>query len=238
MELNPVILNQALGLMGNLVEDGDFMGKIKGILPEGTDTNFSMEDIQKKLSETDDVGKLIQDTIESLGLSSDQVDGLKKTFMEKATQGMGGGNGCGTGCNHTHHGPGRAPYKTSHHDTKESGMCLISSPTQEKKVVYVTSTGKLQERFITEQTKQKLIKEWLHMEGKEQEEPLCITCSCLSVANLKDEVIKVWYNPNRIGKNKKITRALGFTVGGEVVIENVTKGLETFDISKSLTYFL
>lgn len=234
MELNPAMLNQAMSLMKNLQKDGDFMEKIKGMLPEGIDpSTFSMEDIQKKLSETDNVGQLIQDAIESLGLSNEQVDGLKNTFMEKVMQG-----GCGTpGCNHQHHGPGRASYKPSHSDTKDRGMHTISSPEQEKKVVYITSTGKLQERFVNENTKQKLIKEWIHMDGKE-EDPLCITCSCLSVCNLKDEVIKVWYNPNRIGKNKKITRALGFTVGGEVVVENVTKGLEPFDLSKSLNYFL
>lgn len=49
-------------------------------------------------------------------------------------------------------------------------------------------------------------------------EPVEATCSRLALGPWEGKSIKVWYNPNAVGKNRLTSRVLGFTTGSEIII--------------------
>ena len=48
--------------------------------------------------------------------------------------------------------------------------------------------------------------------------PVELSCSRLALGPLAGKTIKVWYDPERLGKNRRASKILGFPVGGEIVI--------------------
>lgn len=50
------------------------------------------------------------------------------------------------------------------------------------------------------------------------EAPVELSCSRLAKGPLTGKSIKIWYDPNHPGKNKRTSRIIGFPVGGEMLI--------------------
>jgi hypothetical protein len=49
-------------------------------------------------------------------------------------------------------------------------------------------------------------------------EPVELSCSRLAQGPLAEKTIKVWYNPEATGKNRRASKIVGFSVGGEIII--------------------
>lgn len=50
------------------------------------------------------------------------------------------------------------------------------------------------------------------------EKPVELSCSRLAQGPLANKSIKIWYNPNHPGRNKRTSKIIGFPVGGSMLI--------------------
>lgn len=48
--------------------------------------------------------------------------------------------------------------------------------------------------------------------------PVELSCSRLAQGPLAGKTIKVWYDPEHVGKNRRASKIVGFSIGGEIVI--------------------
>ena len=49
-------------------------------------------------------------------------------------------------------------------------------------------------------------------------DPVELSCSRLAQGPLSGKTIKVWYNPEHTGKNRRATKIVGFPIGGEIIV--------------------
>ena len=66
--------------------------------------------------------------------------------------------------------------------------------------------------------------------------PVELSCSRLAVGPLTDKTIKIWCDPERKGKNKRLSKILGFPVGGEglIVVEDGDLDEKTFLVAENM----
>lgn len=87
------------------------------------------------------------------------------------------------------------------------------SNSKEKKVVFVTKSRTVKTRTIPEDSIESYISKILKVST-----PIQLSCSRLALGPLAGKTIKVWYDPEAKGKNRRSTKILGFPVGSELVI--------------------
>lgn len=108
---------------------------------------------------------------------------------------------------------------------ENKGLQADENDTSSKKIVCIGIGGKMKTRWVTNASKLAIIKSCIHCET-----PMELSCSRLSIGPLQSESIRLWYNPDRIGKNKKISKIVGFPISGEVVFENKIKDLDSKEL--------
>lgn len=84
-----------------------------------------------------------------------------------------------------------------------------------KKVILITVSRKIKVRNIPLNSVSQSAENILHTS-----EPVELSCSRLARGPLKDAIIKVWYNPNHPGVNRRASKIIGFNIGGEILIVN------------------
>jgi hypothetical protein len=62
--------------------------------------------------------------------------------------------------------------------------------------------------------------------------PVEMSCSRLACGPLADKVIKVWYNPDTTGKNRRTSKIVGFPIGSDVVIVAVDDNLTIAELER------
>lgn len=85
--------------------------------------------------------------------------------------------------------------------------------TSLKQVILITSSRQVRSRKISSENINDSVKSILKCVN-----PVELSCSRLSHGPLINKTLKVWYNPENMGKNKRASRIVGFPVGGEIVI--------------------
>jgi hypothetical protein len=105
---------------------------------------------------------------------------------------------------------------------ENKGLQPDENDTSTKKIVCIGISGKMKTRYVTHRNKLFIIKECIHCD-----DPMEIPCSRVCIGPLESNTIRLWYNPNRVGKNKKISKIVGFPICGEVVFEDKLNDLDT-----------
>jgi hypothetical protein len=59
--------------------------------------------------------------------------------------------------------------------------------------------------------------------------PLSIECTRLSIDVFKDKKLTIWYDKNKIGKNKRATKIAGFTIAGDIIISILDEDINESD---------
>lgn len=82
-----------------------------------------------------------------------------------------------------------------------------------KKVCYLKQTRKLIQRDLPISSIQSSAASMLKYKDVVE-----ISCSRLALGPLKGKTIKIWYNPDIKGNNRRATKIVGFPIGGEILI--------------------
>ena len=89
----------------------------------------------------------------------------------------------------------------------------LKTPTITKQVVLITTSRQARSRRLPLDNILPSVSNILKCS-----EPVELSCSRLAQGPLAGKTIKVWYNPENIGKNRRATKLVGFPVGGEIII--------------------
>lgn len=90
---------------------------------------------------------------------------------------------------------------------------LQSKSSSTKQIIIITNARKLKTRNISINSSTSSIAAILKIP-----DPVQLSCSRLATGSLSNKTINVWYNPNSPGKNKRLSKILGFDAGGEAII--------------------
>lgn len=82
-----------------------------------------------------------------------------------------------------------------------------------KQVILITKTRQLRVRKISPNSIQLSAANILHVPN-----PVELSCSRLAQGPLDGKVIKVWYDPDQRGVNRRARKIVGFPVGGDILI--------------------
>jgi hypothetical protein len=85
--------------------------------------------------------------------------------------------------------------------------------SDERKVVLITASRQLKAKSVPSGSIKEFVAHSVHTDN-----PVELSCSRLAVGPLEGKIIKLWYDPNRKGKNPRSTKIIGFPIAGEAVI--------------------
>lgn len=85
--------------------------------------------------------------------------------------------------------------------------------SNERKVVLITASRQLKVKTVPSGSIKEFVAHSTHTDN-----PVELSCSRLAVGPLEGKIIKLWYDPNRKGKNPRSTKIIGFPIAGEAVI--------------------
>lgn len=90
---------------------------------------------------------------------------------------------------------------------------LLGKVDNNKRVVLITSSRQLKGRMFSSTSFRESIAHAVHTLN-----PVELSCSRLAVGPLEGKTVKLWYNPERKGKNQRSSKIIGFPIAGEAVI--------------------
>lgn len=97
------------------------------------------------------------------------------------------------------------------------------STDAKQKILHITKSRQLKTREIIVNEIKTAAVGILHTES-----PVSSSCSRLAIGPLQGKEIKIWYDPNAIGKNRRATKIAGFPICGELIIV-----VDNFDLNES-----
>lgn len=122
------------------------------------------------------------------------------------------------------------PKKLQETFLEEKKKLLKATRANNKTVVLVTPGRQLKQKSVSPQVTQEVATSLLNAK-----ECVGVSCSRLSVGDLSEKTIKIWYDPTVASKNKLASQLVGFDVGGSLLIVCEEGDLKESDIQKLLS---
>jgi len=161
--------------------------------------------LEKVCKNPDDLNKLLHDSVDNITpdmlnnakkmLGTGQGEQLLKSLQQK-------------GINHNN-----LKSKLSAHNNAFKNILKPGNKSPTRKCVLITTNRQLKIRNLPIDDMSKYISTILKVDS-----PLSIECNRLSIDVFKDKKLTIWYDKNKIGKNKRATKIAGFTIAGDIII--------------------
>jgi len=169
-----------------------------------TNTNIASL-LEKVCKNPDDLNKLLLDSVDNI--TPDMLNNAKKML------GTGQGEQLLKSLQEKGINPNNLKSKLSAHNNAFKNILKPGNKSPTRKCVLITTNRQLKIRNLPIDDMSKYISTILKVDS-----PLSIECSRLSIDIFKDKKITIWYDKNKIGKNKRATKIAGFTIAGDIII--------------------
>ena len=93
------------------------------------------------------------------------------------------------------------------------GLKDINATSNTQIGLLITASRQVKQRWVPLDNVRLCISQNIHTDN-----PIEMACSRLSIGPWADKTIRLWYNPERKGNNKRASKLAGFGVGGEIFI--------------------
>ena len=169
-----------------------------------TNTNIASL-LEKVCKNPDDLNKLLLDSVDNI--TPDMLNNAKKML------GTGQGEQLLKSLQEKGINPNNLKSKLSAHNNAFKNILKPGNKSPTRKCILITTNRQLKIRNLPIDDMSKYISTILKVDS-----PLSIECSRLSIDIFKDKKITIWYDKNKIGKNKRATKIAGFTIAGDIII--------------------
>jgi len=161
--------------------------------------------LEKVCKNPDDLNKLLHDSVDNI--TPDMLNNAKKML------GTGQGEQLLKSLQQKGINPNNLKSKLSAHNNAFKNILKPGNKSPTRKCILITTNRQLKIRNLPIDDMSKYISTILKVDS-----PLSIECSRLSIDIFKDKKITIWYDKNKIGKNKRATKIAGFTIAGDIII--------------------
>ena len=161
--------------------------------------------LEKVCKNPDDLNKLLHDSVDNI--TPDMLNNAKKML------GTGQGEQLLKSLQQKGINPNNLKSKLSAHNNAFKNILKPGNKSPTRKCILITTNRQLKIRNLPIDDMSKYISTILKVDS-----PLSIECNRLSIDVFKDKKLTIWYDKNKIGKNKRATKIAGFTIAGDIII--------------------
>ena len=172
--------------------------------------------LEKVCKNPDDLNKLLHDSVDNI--TPDMLNNAKKML------GTGQGEQLLKSLQQKGINPNNLKSKLSAHNNAFKNILKPGNKSPTRKCVLITTNRQLKIRNLPIDDMSKYISTILKVNS-----PLSIECTRLSIDVFKDKKITIWYDKNKIGKNKRATKIAGFTIAGDIIISILDEDINESD---------
>jgi len=189
--------------------DENILSNDKSINENDLNTAFANTNISSLLEKVcknpDDLNKLLHDSVDNI--TPDMLNNAKKML------GTGQGEQLLKSLQQKGINPNNLKSKLSAHNNAFKNILKPGNKSPTRKCILITTNRQLKIRNLPIDDMSKYISTILKVDS-----PLSMECSRLSIDVFKDKKLTIWYDKNKIGKNKRATKIAGFTIAGDIII--------------------
>jgi len=172
--------------------------------------------LEKVCKNPDDLNKLLHDSVDNI--TPDMLNNAKKML------GTGQGEQLLKSLQQKGINPNNLKSKLSAHNNAFKNILKPGNKSPTRKCVLITTNRQLKIRNLPIDDMSKYISTILKVDS-----PLSIECNRLSIDVFKDKKLTIWYDKNKIGKNKRATKIAGFTIAGDIIISILDEDINESD---------
>jgi len=172
--------------------------------------------LEKVCKNPDDLNKLLHDSVDNI--TPDMLNNAKKML------GTGQGEQLLKSLQQKGINPNNLKSKLSAHNNAFKNILKPGNKSPTRKCILITTNRQLKIRNLPIDDMSKYISTILKVDS-----PLSMECSRLSIDVFKDKKLTIWYDKNKIGKNKRATKIAGFTIAGDIIISILDEDINESD---------
>jgi hypothetical protein len=172
--------------------------------------------LEKVCKNPDDLNKLLHNSVDNI--TPDMLDNAKKML------GNGQGEQLLKSLQQKGINPNNLKSKLSAHNNAFKNILKPGNKSPTRKCILITTNRQLKIRNLPIDDMSKYISTILKVDS-----PLSMECSRLSIDVFKDKKLTIWYDKNKIGKNKRATKIAGFTIAGDIIISILDEDINESD---------
>lgn len=172
--------------------------------------------LEKVCKNPDDLNKLLHNSVDNI--TPDMLNNAKKML------GTGQGEQLLKSLQQKGINPNNLKSKLSAHNNAFKNILKPGNKSPTRKCVLITTNRQLKIRNLPIDDMSKYISTILKVDS-----PLSMECSRLSIDVFKDKKLTIWYDKNKIGKNKRATKIAGFTIAGDIIISILDEDINESD---------
>jgi hypothetical protein len=172
--------------------------------------------LEKVCKNPDDLNKLLHDSVDNI--TPDMLNNAKKML------GTGQGEQLLKSLQQKGINPNNLKTKLSAHNNAFKNILKPGNKSPTRKCILITTNRQLKIRNLPIDDMSKYISTILKVDS-----PLSTECTRLSIDVFKDKKLTIWYDKNKIGKNKRATKIAGFTIAGDIIISILDEDINESD---------
>jgi hypothetical protein len=199
--------------------DENILSNDKSINENDLKTAFANTNISSLLEKVcknpDDLNKLLHDSVDNI--TPDMLNNAKKML------GTGQGEQLLKSLQQKGINPNNLKSKLSANNAFKN-ILKPGNKSPTRKCILITTNRQLKIRNLPIDDMPKYISTILKVDS-----PLSMECTRLSIDVFKDKKLTIWYDKNKIGKNKRATKIAGFTIAGDIIISILDEDINESD---------